>query len=135
MIKDALVALNEKGGSSPYAIAKYMEKKDKAVLPTNFKKILDVQLKNQAARGKLVKVKTSYKLSETAKKEKKETKDNSEKKESRLNRSSRATTSAPKSKKTEAVEKSGKKSKKISTSANHKESKSVRSPSKRPRIA
>ncbi|TKY70463.1 Histone H1 [Spatholobus suberectus] len=70
MIKEALTALNEKGGSSPYAIAKYMEEKHKAVLPANFKKILGLQLKNQAARGKLVKIRASYKLSETAKKEK-----------------------------------------------------------------
>ncbi|KHN41909.1 Histone H1 [Glycine soja] len=69
MIKDALIALNEKGGSSPYAIAKYMEEKHKAVLPANFKKILGLQLKNQAARGKLVKIKASYKLTEAAKKE------------------------------------------------------------------
>ncbi|OMO84660.1 Histone H1/H5 [Corchorus olitorius] len=30
MIMEALLALNEKGGSSPYAIAKYMEEKHKA---------------------------------------------------------------------------------------------------------
>jgi len=134
------VALNEKGGSSPYAIAKYMEEKHKAVLPANFKKILGVQLKNQAARGKLVKIKASYKLSEPAKKEKKETKANAEKKESRLKRSSRATTAAPKSKKTEAVKKAGKKagpkkSKKVSTPAKPKQPKSIRSPSKRARRA
>ncbi|MQL05508.1 hypothetical protein EI015_25890, partial [Escherichia coli] len=72
MIKEALLALNEKGGSSPYAIAKYMEEKHKSVLPSNFKKILGLQLKNQAARGKLIKIKASYKLSEAAKKEKKD---------------------------------------------------------------
>ncbi|KAK8685787.1 hypothetical protein V6N13_124821 [Hibiscus sabdariffa] len=64
MIKEALLALNEKSGSSPYAIAKYMEEKHKAVLPANFRKILSLQLKNSAARGKLIKVKASYKLSE-----------------------------------------------------------------------
>uniref|UniRef100_A0A803NC04 H15 domain-containing protein n=1 Tax=Chenopodium quinoa TaxID=63459 RepID=A0A803NC04_CHEQI len=39
MIKEAIVGLNEKGGSSPYAIAKYMEQKHKALLPSNFRKI------------------------------------------------------------------------------------------------
>ncbi|XP_027908395.1 histone H1 [Vigna unguiculata] len=140
MIKEALVALNEKGGSSPYAIAKYMEEKHKAVLPANFKKILGLQLKNQAARGKLVKIKASYKLSETAKKEKKETKVNAEKKESRPKRSRRATTAAPTSKKTEAVKKAGKKvgpkkSKKVTTPAKPKQPRSIRSPAKRARKA
>ncbi|XP_014520023.1 histone H1 [Vigna radiata var. radiata] len=138
MIKEALVALNEKGGSSPYAIAKYMEEKHKSVLPVNFKKILGLQLKNQAARGKLLKIKASYKLSETAKKEKKETKANAEKKESRPKRSRRATTAAPTSKKTEAVKKAvkkvgPKKSKKVSTPAKPKQPRSIRSPSKRAR--
>jgi len=70
MVKDALLALNEKSGSSPYAIAKYMEEKHKAVLPANFKKILGLQLKNSAARGKLIKIKASYKLAEAKAKEK-----------------------------------------------------------------
>ncbi|ESW29933.1 hypothetical protein PHAVU_002G110800 [Phaseolus vulgaris] len=141
MIKEALVALNEKGGSSPYAIAKYMEEKHKAVLPANFKKILGLQLKNQATRGNLVKIKASYKLSETTKKDKVETKVKAEKKESRPKRDSSATTSAPKSKKTtEAVKKGGKKvgakkSKKVSTPAKPKQPRSIRSPSKRTRKA
>lgn len=70
MIEEALVALNEKSGSSPYAIAKFVEEKHKAVLPLNFKKMLGLQLKNAAAKGKLVKIKASYKLSEPAKKSK-----------------------------------------------------------------
>lgn len=70
MIKEALLALKEKSGSSPYAIAKYMEEKHKGVLPTNFRKILGLQLKNSAAKGKLNKIKASYKLSESGKKEK-----------------------------------------------------------------
>ncbi|KAK8694584.1 hypothetical protein V6N13_072132 [Hibiscus sabdariffa] len=41
-----------------------MEEKHKAVLPANFRKILSLQLKNSAGRGKLIKVKASYKLSE-----------------------------------------------------------------------
>ncbi|RDX61676.1 hypothetical protein CR513_60076 [Mucuna pruriens] len=143
MIKEALIALNEKGGSSPYAIVKYMEEKHKAVLPANFKKILGLQLKNQAARGKLVKIKASYKLSETAKKEKKETttkvtKANAEKKEPRPKRSKTVTAASPKSKKTEAVKKVAKKvgpkkTKKVSTPAKPKQPKSIRSPSKRAR--
>ena len=67
MIKEALLALNERSGSSPYAIAKYMEEKHKDVLPLNCKKILDLQLKNSAVWGKLIKIKASYKLSEMAK--------------------------------------------------------------------
>jgi histone H1/5 len=69
MIKDALLSLNEKTGSSPYAIAKYMEEKMKAVLPANFRKILGLQLKNSVAKGKLIKIRASYKLSEAGKKE------------------------------------------------------------------
>ncbi|CAN6698740.1 unnamed protein product [Malus baccata var. baccata] len=70
MIKEALLALNEKSGSSPYAIAKHMEEKHKAVLPANFRKTLALQLKNSAARGKLIKIRASYKLSEAGQKEK-----------------------------------------------------------------
>ncbi|KAJ6398359.1 hypothetical protein OIU77_019208 [Salix suchowensis] len=69
MIKEAILALNEKSGSSPYAIAKYMEGKHKAVLPANFKKILGHQLKNSAARGKLIKIRASFKLSAAGKEE------------------------------------------------------------------
>ncbi|KAM1014207.1 hypothetical protein ACFX13_044891 [Malus domestica] len=47
--KEALLAPNKKSGSSPYAIAKH-----KAVLPANFRKRLPLQLKNSAARGKLI---------------------------------------------------------------------------------
>ncbi|XP_073065484.1 histone H1 [Primulina eburnea] len=68
MIKEALLALNEKGGSSPYAIAKYMEEKHKSVLPANFRKILGLQLKNSTLKGKLIKIKASFKLSDAGKK-------------------------------------------------------------------
>ncbi|KAK9678767.1 hypothetical protein RND81_11G231900 [Saponaria officinalis] len=68
MIKEAITALNEKGGSSPYAIAKYMEQNHKHVLPANFRKILGPQLKNSVAKGKLIKIKASFKLSEVVKK-------------------------------------------------------------------
>ncbi|GKD27293.1 histone H1 [Tanacetum coccineum] len=70
MIKEAILALGEKGGSSPHAISKYMEEKHKSVLPENFRKKLALQLKNSAAKGKLTKVKASYKLSDSAKKDK-----------------------------------------------------------------
>ncbi|KAL3527191.1 hypothetical protein ACH5RR_011847 [Cinchona calisaya] len=68
MIEEALLGLKEKSGSSPYAIAKFMEEKHKTVLPANFRKILGLQLKNSAAKGKLIKIKASYKLSEAGKK-------------------------------------------------------------------
>ncbi|KAI3759156.1 hypothetical protein L6452_06737 [Arctium lappa] len=61
MIKEAILALKEKSGSSQYAIAKFVEEKQKN-LPANFKKVLLVQLKRLVADGKLVKVKASYKL-------------------------------------------------------------------------
>ncbi|CAL9147873.1 histone H1-like [Musa acuminata AAA Group] len=67
MIKEAIVALNDKTGSSPYAIAKFMEEKHKGVLPQNYKKVLAVQLRNFTAKGKLVKVKASFNLSEAGK--------------------------------------------------------------------
>ncbi|XP_061345644.1 histone H1 [Gastrolobium bilobum] len=142
MIKEALLALNEKGGSSPHAIAKYMEEKHKSVLPANFKKILGLQLKNQAAKGKLVKIKASYKLSEAAKKESRAsvTRGTTEKqKQKQRPKRSKVTTAAaatPKGKKTEAVKKVGpKKTKKVSTPSKPKQPKSIKSPSKRARKA
>lgn len=159
MIEEALLALNEKGGSSPYAIAKYMEEKHKSVLPANFKKILGLQLKNQAAKGKLVKIKASYKLSGAkkdgaaakvakAKTEKKDVavakvaKANTEKEQPPRQKRTRAVTAvtaaAAKSKKSEAVVKKGgmkKKTRKVSTLAKPKQPKSIRSPSKRARKA
>ncbi|KAK7252956.1 hypothetical protein RIF29_37280 [Crotalaria pallida] len=144
MIKEALMALKEKGGSSPYAIAKYMEEKHKAVLPANFKKILGLQLKNQTARGKLVKIKASYKLSESAKKGKKDTPAATakvakaeEKQQGRPKRKRAASaTAAPKSKKAVAVKKGAKKkTKKVSSLAKPKQPKSIKSPVKRARKA
>ncbi|KAG6489649.1 hypothetical protein ZIOFF_050925 [Zingiber officinale] len=40
MIKEAISTLKERTGSSPYAIAKFMEDKHKAHLPFNFRKNL-----------------------------------------------------------------------------------------------
>ncbi|CAA7022117.1 unnamed protein product [Microthlaspi erraticum] len=65
MIKEALMTLKEKNGSSPYAIAKKIENKHKSTLPENFRKTLSLQLKNSVAKGKLTKIRASYKLSET----------------------------------------------------------------------
>ncbi|XP_076921340.1 histone H1-like [Bidens hawaiensis] len=45
-----------------------MEDKHNAVLPGNLSKMLALQLKNSAAKGKLTKVKASYKLYEDGKK-------------------------------------------------------------------
>ncbi|KAI3801046.1 hypothetical protein L1987_29147 [Smallanthus sonchifolius] len=61
MIKDAIVTLKERTGSSPQAIAKFIEGKYKD-LPANYKKLLSVQLKKNVADCKLVKVKASFKL-------------------------------------------------------------------------
>ncbi|KAH0456307.1 hypothetical protein IEQ34_014214 [Dendrobium chrysotoxum] len=71
MIKEAILALHERTGSSPYAIAKFMEEKHKGELPENFRKLLAVQLRNCTVRGKLAKVKASFKLSSSAKQEEK----------------------------------------------------------------
>ncbi|KAF9673523.1 hypothetical protein SADUNF_Sadunf10G0033100 [Salix dunnii] len=62
MVKEALVSLKERTGSSQIAIAKFIEEKQKSNLPANFKKLLLVQLKKLVANGKLVKVKNSFKL-------------------------------------------------------------------------
>ncbi|XP_028105492.1 histone H1-like [Camellia sinensis] len=67
MITDVIVAMKERTGSSQYAIAKFIEEKQKAHLPPNFKKLLLVQLKKLVASEKLVKVKNSFKLSSAAK--------------------------------------------------------------------
>ncbi|KAG2696388.1 hypothetical protein I3843_07G056000 [Carya illinoinensis] len=131
MIKEALLALNEKSGSSPYAIAKYMEEKHKAVLPSNFKKILGLQLKNSATRGKLIKIKASYKLSETGKKDKvakdKVAKAKATKPAPAAKKPDPATKRGTKRKPTKKVAPVGKKAKKA-TPAKPKQPKSIRSP-------
>ncbi|KAI0516258.1 hypothetical protein KFK09_008930 [Dendrobium nobile] len=68
MIGEAITSLKERTGSSQYAIAKFIEVKHKAHLPSNFSKVLLVQLRKFAASGKLIKVKNSYKLPATTKK-------------------------------------------------------------------
>ncbi|GLT39223.1 hypothetical protein SLA2020_134290 [Shorea laevis] len=123
MIKEALLALNDKSGSSPYAIAKYMEGKHKAVLPENFRKTLALQLKNSVAKGKLIKIKASYKLSEAGKKEKGTAKAPKAKTEKKTKQDS-------KPKKSEAAKKPAKKvsAKKTKTPGKPKQPKSIRSP-------
>ncbi|XP_071701153.1 histone H1-like [Rutidosis leptorrhynchoides] len=61
MVKEAIVSLKERTGSSQYAIAKHIEDHQKD-LPANYKKMLLVQLKKLVAAGKLVKVKNSFKV-------------------------------------------------------------------------
>nr|XP_011470535.1 PREDICTED: histone H1.1-like [Fragaria vesca subsp. vesca] len=61
MITEAIVALNERIGSSQYAITKFMEEKHKQ-LPQSFRKLLLLNLKKLVASGKLLKVKASFKL-------------------------------------------------------------------------
>ena len=60
MVKEAIVALKDRTGSSVQAISKYM--KANYDLPDNFGKILSRALKRLVDNGKLVKVKASYKL-------------------------------------------------------------------------
>ena len=120
MVKEALLALKERNGSSPYAIAKYMQEKFKPVLPANFKKILSLQLKNQTMRGKLVKIKASYKLSDAEKPKKEKKSSVVEKKQQSQKRKRNGTVGGKKSnKKKEVVKKKGKKQpKSIKSSAN-----------------
>ncbi|MBO8631104.1 histone H1/H5 family protein, partial [Staphylococcus aureus] len=61
MISDAIVTLKDRTGSSQYAITKFAEDKHKGKLPSNFKKVLLLQLKKFVAGGKLTKIKNSYK--------------------------------------------------------------------------
>ncbi|PRQ47438.1 putative histone H5 [Rosa chinensis] len=139
MIKEALLALNEKSGSSPYAIAKYMEEKHKAVLPANFKKTLALQLKNSEARGKLVKVKASYKLSEAGKKDKsasKRTTRASKPKEEEEKIKTKTKTKTKVSAAPKVTKKKPAKKNKKSSAAKPKQPKSIKSPAaKKPKKA
>lgn len=134
MIKDALLALNERSGSSPYAIAKYMEEKHKDELPANYKKMLALQLKNSVVKGNLIKIKASYKLSEMGKKDK-VAKANTEKKPKPKPRQAKPAPKKPetpvkKTVKKRSVKRVGpapKKAKK-STPAKPKQPKSIKSP-------
>lgn len=54
IVKDALVSLKERNGSSVAAIRKFIT--GKYTLPTGWEKVLSVQLKKLVASGKIVKV-------------------------------------------------------------------------------
>ncbi|WCJ32588.1 Histone H1 [Euphorbia peplus] len=116
MIKEALMALKEKNGSSPYAIAKHMEEKHKAVLPANFRKMLGLQLKNSTARGKLMKIKASYKLSESGTGKKKDQMEKTKRKPRSISR-----------RKTRSVNKKTEVKPKKTASAKPKQPKSIKS--------
>lgn len=66
LISDAISGLKERTGSSFPAIKKYIGAHHK--LPEGWEKVLAQQLKKQAAAGKLVKVKASFKLGDALKK-------------------------------------------------------------------
>ncbi|XP_055811929.1 histone H1-like [Solanum dulcamara] len=66
MISEAITTLKERSGSSQVAIAKFIEEKQKD-LPSNFRKLLLVQLKKLVASGKLTKIKGSFKVSPVVK--------------------------------------------------------------------
>ncbi|XAR57969.1 hypothetical protein NMG60_11026292 [Bertholletia excelsa] len=134
MIKEALLALNDKSGSSPYAIAKHMEETHKAVLPANFRKMLGLQLKNSAAKGKLIKIKASYKLSEAGNKDEGSTQAPKAAAEDRPRRTTSAKLKAA-NRKSESEKKGAKKvgpkktrTRKSSASAKPKQPKSIKSP-------
>ncbi|KAJ4967951.1 hypothetical protein NE237_014652 [Protea cynaroides] len=63
MITEAISSLKDRTGSSLPAIAKFIAENYGTGLPSNFKKILSVQLKKLAKSERLVKVKNSYKIS------------------------------------------------------------------------
>lgn len=60
MIKEAIITLKERGGSSLVAIKKFMGQKFK--LPIGWEKKLSLYLKKMTLEGKLIKVKGSWKL-------------------------------------------------------------------------
>ncbi|XP_027185508.1 histone H1-like isoform X2 [Coffea eugenioides] len=63
MISEAITSLKDRHGSSQPAIAKFVERKYRELLPPNFKKLLSIQLKKFVKSEKLTKVKNSYKIS------------------------------------------------------------------------
>ena len=56
LIKEAIVALKERTGSSPAAIKKYIGEHHKKDLKPGWEKVLSTQLRNNVKSGKLVKV-------------------------------------------------------------------------------
>lgn len=67
MISEAISTLKERNGSSQQAITKIIEEKYEKVLPPNFKKLVSVQLNEFVKSERLVKVKSSFKISSTEK--------------------------------------------------------------------
>jgi histone H1/5 len=61
MIKEAIMA-DGKAEASTYAIAKRVGERHGDALPGNYRKVLAVQLRNFAAKGRLVRVKASFRL-------------------------------------------------------------------------
>uniref|UniRef100_A0ACD5XXC1 Uncharacterized protein n=1 Tax=Avena sativa TaxID=4498 RepID=A0ACD5XXC1_AVESA len=61
MIKEAILA-DGKAEASTYAIAKRVGERHGDALPGNYRKVLAVQLRNFAAKGRLVRVKASFRL-------------------------------------------------------------------------
>lgn len=63
MIKEAIMAAGDgKAEASTYAIAKRVGERHGDALPGNYRKVLAVQLRNFAAKGRLVRVKASFRL-------------------------------------------------------------------------
>ncbi|CAL0320856.1 unnamed protein product [Lupinus luteus] len=69
MITDAITTLKERKGSSQSSIAMFIEEKHKKSLPSNFNKLLSVQLNKFVKSEKLLKVKNSYKIPSDSTKE------------------------------------------------------------------
>ncbi|PON72439.1 Histone H [Trema orientale] len=67
MISEAISTLKERNGSSQQAITQIIEEKYEKVLPPNFKKLVSVQLNEFVKSERLVKVKSSFKISSTEK--------------------------------------------------------------------
>jgi len=78
MIRDAIVTLKERGGSSLPAIKKCIVGKHK--LPEGWEKKLSLHLKKMTAEGKLTKVKASWKLGDMLKSQPKAKKPSASKK-------------------------------------------------------
>ncbi|KAM3196028.1 hypothetical protein ACQJBY_071947 [Aegilops geniculata] len=63
MIKEAIMAAGDgKAGASAYAIAKRVGERHGEALPGNYRKVLGAQLRSFAAKGRLVRVKASFRL-------------------------------------------------------------------------
>uniref|UniRef100_A0A453QJP8 H15 domain-containing protein n=1 Tax=Aegilops tauschii subsp. strangulata TaxID=200361 RepID=A0A453QJP8_AEGTS len=63
MIKEAIMAAGDgKAGASAYAIAKRVGERHGEALPGNYRKVLAAQLRSFAAKGRLVRVKASFRL-------------------------------------------------------------------------